>query len=89
MGIKDPGGRWPQYLMKGRTWTTNGVGAWESGQQLLLESGGMCMEALYELVSVDITKQNARSSARMWNIMDWTLWRGRPPPKRLKSESHA
>jgi hypothetical protein len=48
----------------------------------------MHMEALYEKLSVDIAKQNARSSARMWNIMDWTLWRGRPPLKLLKSEWH-
>jgi hypothetical protein len=26
MGREDPGGRWPQYLMKGRTSTTNGMG---------------------------------------------------------------
>jgi hypothetical protein len=41
------------------------------------------MEARYEMVSVDI------ANARMWNIMDRTLWRGRPPPKRLKREPHA
>jgi hypothetical protein len=74
--------------MKGRTSTTNGIGAWKSEQQLLLGSRGMRMEALYEMVSMDIAKQNARSSARMWNIMDWTLWRGRPPPKQLKGDSH-
>jgi hypothetical protein len=45
----------------------------------------MHIKALYEMVSVDIAKQ---SSAMMWNIMDWTLWMGRPPLKRLKSKSH-
>jgi hypothetical protein len=40
------------------------------------------MEARHKMVSMDI------ANARMWNIMDWTLWRGRPPPKWLKSESH-
>jgi hypothetical protein len=43
------------------------------------------MEARYEMVSVKIAKQNARSSARMWSIKEWILWRGTPPPKRLKS----
>jgi hypothetical protein len=46
------------------------------------------MKALYEMVSVKIAKQNARSSARLWSIKEWTLWRGRPPPKLLKSENH-
>jgi hypothetical protein len=44
----------------------------------------MHMDALYEMGSVKIAKHNARSSARMWSIKEWTLWRGRPPPKRLK-----
>jgi hypothetical protein len=70
---------------KGRTSTTNGIGAWKSGQQLLLGSGGMHMKALYEMVSVKIVKQNAKSSARRWSIKEWTLWRGRPPLKQLKS----
>jgi hypothetical protein len=38
MGIKDPGGTWPRYLTKARTSTTNGIGAWNSGRQLLLGS---------------------------------------------------
>jgi hypothetical protein len=74
--------------MKGRTSTTNGIEVGKSGQQLLLGSGGMRMESIYEMVSVDITKQNSRSSARIWNIMDWTLWKGSPPLKRLKGDSH-
>jgi hypothetical protein len=74
-------------LRKERT-TTNGIGAWKSGQQLLLGSGGKHMKAVHEMVSVKIAKQNAGSSARMWSIKEWTLWRGRPP-KRLKSGSHA
>jgi hypothetical protein len=73
-------------VRKERT-TTNCIGAWKSGQQLLLGSGGMHMEALFEMGSVKIVKQNARSSARMWSIKEWTLWRGRPHSKRLKSKS--
>jgi hypothetical protein len=46
--------------MKGRTSTTNGFGAWKSGQQLLLGSRGMHMKALYEIVSVKLAKQIAR-----------------------------
>jgi hypothetical protein len=65
-------------MRKERTSTKNGIGAWTSGQLLLLGSRGTQMEARYELVSVDI------ATARMRSIKEWTLWRGRPPPKRLK-----
>jgi hypothetical protein len=33
--IKDPRGRWPQYLMKKRTSTTKGIKGWKSEQPLL------------------------------------------------------
>jgi hypothetical protein len=86
-GVRNESSRQQGRLRKERT-TTNGIGAWKSGQQLLLESGGMHMKAIYEMVSLKIAKQNARSSAR-WSIKEWTLWRGTPPPKRLKREPHA
>jgi hypothetical protein len=56
-------------------------------QYLRLRSMGKGDEIYRKTIRLDIGKQNA--SARMWNIKDWTLWRGRPPPKRLKRESHA
>jgi hypothetical protein len=59
--IKDPGDRWPRYLMKERTTTANGIGGWKSGQRLLLGSGGTHMKALYEIVSVKLAKQIAGS----------------------------
>jgi hypothetical protein len=34
--------------------------------------------------SVKITKEKAGSHAASQKIKDWTLWRGRPPPKRKK-----
>jgi hypothetical protein len=88
IGIKYPGGRGPRDLRKERT-TMNGIGAWKSGQQLLPGSRRMHMKALYEIVVVKIMKQNAGSSIRVRSIKDCTLWRGRPPPKRLKSRLHA
>jgi hypothetical protein len=45
MNMKDPGSRGPRDLRKERT-TTNGIGAWTSGQKLLLGSGRMHMKAL-------------------------------------------
>jgi hypothetical protein len=87
MDMKDPGGRGPQDLSKERT-TTNGIGAWTSGQKLLPGSGRMHMKALYKMVSAKIAKPNAGSFARRRKVNEWTLWRGRPSPKRLKKEPH-
>jgi hypothetical protein len=56
-GIRNQSSKQQVRLRKERT-TTNGIGAWK-GQQLFLGSGGMHMKALYEMVSVKITKQNA------------------------------
>jgi hypothetical protein len=83
-GIKYPGSRGPRDLKKEST-TTNGIGAWTSGQQLLLGSGRMHMKALDQMVGVKIVKPDDGSFARIRKIKEWTLWRGRPPPKRLKS----
>jgi hypothetical protein len=80
LGRKDPGGRWPRYLMEGMTSATNGIGAWTSGQQAAVGNRGTQMEVRYELVSVDI------ATARMRSIKEWTLRRGSPLPKRLKKK---
>jgi hypothetical protein len=69
IGIKYPGGRGPRDLRKERT-TTNGIGVWKSGPQLLPGSGRMHMKALYEMRSVKIAKQNAGTCARMRSIKD-------------------
>jgi hypothetical protein len=46
-------------------------------------------EIYRKTIRLDIGKRNTRSSARMGSIKEWTLWRGRPPPKELKRERHA
>jgi hypothetical protein len=46
-------------------------------------------EIYWKTIRLDIGKRNTTSSARMGSLKEWTLWRGRPPPKRLKRESHA
>jgi hypothetical protein len=38
----------------------------------------------YEIVSRKFAKQIAGSSVGLQQGKDWTLWRGRPPPKRKK-----
>jgi hypothetical protein len=69
-------------LWKKRT-TTKGIGAWTLGQHVLWGSRATQKEPGYESVSVDI------ATTMTWSIKDWTMWRGRPPPKRLKREPHA
>jgi hypothetical protein len=71
--------------MKKGTRATDGVGGWSSQRPSHVEIGGTPYETRFETVSMKISKQNAGSSARMRSIKEWKLWRGRPPPKRLKS----
>jgi hypothetical protein len=66
----------------------NGIRNRDFEDQLRLGSGGMLKKVLYEIVSVKIAKQVSGSYVASRKIKDWTLWRGRPPPKRLKSDSH-
>jgi hypothetical protein len=73
-----------QVRLRNEKTTTIDIGAWTSGQHLLPGSGGVHMKAPYEMGSVNITKQNAESSSWMRSFKDWTLWRGRPLPNRLK-----
>jgi hypothetical protein len=44
---------------------------------------------LYEIVGRKIAKQIAGASAGLRQDKDWTLWRGRPPPKRKKKRLQA
>jgi hypothetical protein len=76
MGIKDAGGRWQRYLMKRGAKATDGVGGWSSQRPSHVEGGGTLYETRYETVSMRISHQR---------VKDWTLWRGRPPPKRTKT----
>jgi hypothetical protein len=64
------------------------VRGWKLVQRLRLGSGGTHMKALYEIVSMKLAKQIAGSYVAFRKIKDWTLWRGRPPPKQLKSNWH-
>jgi hypothetical protein len=80
-GNKGPRRQKPLYLRKERT-TTNGIERWSSGQQSPLGSGGTLKKAIYEIFRGKITKQIVGSSIGLRKIKDWTLWRGRPPPKR-------
>jgi hypothetical protein len=65
--------------MKDRT--TNAIGGCRSGQQSHLGRGGMRKMIFHETVGRKTVKQIAGSSVGLRQDKDWTLWRGRPPPK--------
>jgi hypothetical protein len=79
MGIKDLGGRRLLHLRKERT-NTNGIGEWSSGQRSPLGSEGTLKKTLCEIVRGKITKQVVGISSGLQRMVDWTLWRGWPPP---------
>jgi hypothetical protein len=86
MRISDPCGRQPLYLRKERT-TTNGIEGWSAGQRSHLESKGMLNKNLYEIFRERIAKQVVRTPSGLRRTMDWSLWKGRPPPKQKKRSS--
>jgi hypothetical protein len=47
-------------------------------------AGRLCRGNHEDVIGPKIAKRTARSYARMRTKRDWTLWRGRPPPKRKK-----
>jgi hypothetical protein len=100
MDMTDPGARWPRYMLKGRTSTTYGVREWKS-KQPRLKNEKTINEIYRKIIRLELGKRIARSSVTLWKmcnrptlrslpplerkVKEWTLWRGRPPPKRLKS----
>jgi hypothetical protein len=61
--------------------TTDGIQKWSTGERALLGSEGTLRKILYEIYSPKNTKQIPKAPGRTPRIMEWTLWRGRPPPK--------
>jgi hypothetical protein len=41
-------------------------------------------EILRNTRRLEVDRRTTRSTVEMQKIKDWTLWRGRPPPKRKK-----
>jgi hypothetical protein len=64
--------------------TTKGIKGWSTGQRSYLGKGGKLRMNLYEIFGWKIAKQVVGTSRRLRGIREWTLWRGRPPPKRKK-----
>jgi hypothetical protein len=76
-------GKRPLHGRKKRT-TTDGIQKWIPGKRDLLGSEGTLRKILYGIYGPKNTKQILKAPGRTRRIMEWTLWRGRPPPKRKK-----
>jgi hypothetical protein len=83
MRISDKCGRQPPYLRKEKT-TTNGIEGCSAGQRSHLGSEGTLNKNLYEIFRGKVAKQVVVTPSWLQRIRKWTLWRGRPPPKRKK-----
>jgi hypothetical protein len=79
----DPGGKRPLYPKKRKT-TGIDIGGRSLGQLPPLERRGPTYKIFKKTVEREIAKKTAGSPAGLHNIEHWTLWRGRPPPKRKK-----
>jgi 5-methylcytosine-specific restriction endonuclease McrA len=53
-------------------------------RELRLGSRDVFYEALGQTLELEIVKRAVGISMRSRKVSDWTLWRGRPPPKRRR-----
>jgi hypothetical protein len=60
MDMKDPGGRWLRYLLKGRTSTTDGIREWKS-EQPRLKNERTTNEICRKIIRLELGKRVARS----------------------------
>jgi hypothetical protein len=64
--------------------TKNAIKGCRLGQRSHLRRRGPLKVISYEIIGRKITKRIVGYSERLRQDKDWTLWRGRPPPKRKK-----
>jgi hypothetical protein len=83
MGRKELGCRWPLYLRRKRT-TTDSIRQWIS-EQPRLKSKRTTSGIYRKTIGLEVVKQATEMSAGLLKMWNWTLWRGRPPPKWKKS----
>jgi hypothetical protein len=73
----------PLHPRKGRK-TVNSNGGWNKRQHLRLKSMGNSLEVFRNIMGLQFGKLADGSSVLLHNIKNWTLWRGRPTPKRKR-----
>jgi hypothetical protein len=64
--------------------TATSIGGQNKREQPRMEGLGISEEIYWKTFRLEIVKRAAGTSSGLGRIMNWTLWRGRPPPKRKK-----
>jgi hypothetical protein len=80
---KDLGGKRPLYPEK-RKRTGIDIGEWSLGRLSPLGGRGPTYNILKMALEPELTKQATGMTSGLRTSKHWTLWRGRPPPKRKK-----
>jgi hypothetical protein len=83
-GIRSRNTEEPLHLRKGRK-TVNSNGGWSRRQHPRLKSMGNSIEVFGKTIGLQFGKLADGSSVVLRKMRNWTLWRGRQPPKRKKS----
>jgi hypothetical protein len=66
---------------------TNGTKNWDVKEQLRLGNERTTRGIYRKSIGLEMAKRIARCTVGLKRIKDWTLWRGRPPPKRKENGS--
>jgi hypothetical protein len=77
---KNLGGKQPLYPEKRNT-TGIGIGGWSLGQLSPLGRRGPTYKILKKTLKLESVKQAKGMPSGLQTSKQWTLWRGRPPPK--------
>jgi hypothetical protein len=77
-------GKRRQANLQGNTATKASDARWRLHLRDAETAGRLRWENHGNVIGPKIAKRTSRPSARMRTTKDWTLWRGRPPPKRKK-----
>jgi hypothetical protein len=64
---------------------TNGTRNRDFKEQLCLGNERTTSRIYRKTIGLEIEKRAVRISSGMRKVTDWTLWRGRPPPKRKRN----
>jgi hypothetical protein len=82
---KDLGGK-PQLYPEKRKTTGIDIGGWSSGQLSPLRRGGPTYKILKMTLELEFANQADGMPSGLQRSKHWTLWRGKPPPKRKNKQ---
>jgi hypothetical protein len=82
-GMRSKGVKEPLHLRKGKK-VADSIGGWSRRQRLHPKSSGKGNEIYRNIIRLAVGKRATEMSTGLLKIKDWTMWRGRPPPKRKK-----